>query len=255
MSERLTISNELFVNFVTKSTLEGEIPQLLLKQTDKGYEVSVMAESVISCEGVLLKKNFIMYGNVGDITIKNVKLFISLIKDLKGNITIEKKEDRIIIRGEKTDVEYVLCSEEFIETTLPEPVTIEFDDGFKIQKDFFVTLKEKAVLLDVPSLKLQVKNKIFKGIVEENDKYIVKEEVPYKDCESKYGRWLYKLSKYLEDKVVVSFDNDYPIRIISKNTNFSLNYTIAPFVKVEGEEEEKKEEKKEDDKKEEEKKG
>jgi len=232
--EKLTISSDLFVDFIKKSTLEGEISQLLLKQTDKGYEVDVMSENVISCEGIILKKNFIMFGNVGNITIKDTKKFLALLKDLKGNITIEKKENKIIIHGEKVDVEYVLCSEEFIETT-SEKVDIEFDDGFKISSDFFISVASKANLLDVSSLTLNITSKILHGIVEETDKYIIKEEVPYKDCESNYGRWLFKLSRFLEDKVVVSFDNNYPIKIISKNTNFELNYYIAPFVKTETE--------------------
>ena len=249
MSERITVSCELFVDFIKKSTLEGEIPQLLLKQTENGYEVGVMAENVISCTGLILKKNFVMYGKVGDITIKNVKMFIELIKDMKDNITIEKKEDRIIIHGDKVDVEYILCSEEFIETTLPEPVTIDFDDGFKIPKDFFLSLVSKAKLFDVSSLTLKVEKKVLKGVVEDNDKYIVKEEVPYKDCESDYGRWIYKLANYMEDKVVVSFDTNYPIRVISKNSNFELNYIIAPFVKTDVVEEEDEGKEKDKDKK------
>jgi hypothetical protein len=242
MSEKITVSCDLFVDFVKKSTVNGEIPQLLLKQTEKGYEVSVMAENVISCEGVIYKKNFIMFGSVGNITIKDTKKFISLLKDLQGNVTIEKKENKIIIHGDKTDIEYVLCSEEFIETT-SEPITIDFDDGFKISKDFFISVSSKATLLDVSSVVLQVNNKILRGIVEETDKYIIKEEVPYKDCESGYGRWLFKLSQFLEDKINVSFDNNYPVRIMSKNTNFELSYYIAPFVKTEQAiaEEEKKE--------------
>lgn len=246
MVEKLTILNELFVDFIKKSTLAGEFQQLLLKQTDKGYEVSVIVENVISCEGVLLKKNFVMYGNVGNITIKNVKRFISLISDMKGNITIEKRNDRILISSEKIDIEYILCSEEFIETTLPEPVSIEFDDGFRINKDLLTSLDSKAKLLDVNSVSLKVNKKIFVGSVEESDKFSVKEEVAYKDCESKYGRWFFKLSAFLEDKVVMSFDTDYPVRIISKNTNFELKYVIAPFVKVEQKEEQKKEDSKDE---------
>ena len=247
MIEKLTISNELFTDFIRKSTLEGEIPQLLLRQTEKGYEISAMSENVISCEGVLLKKNFIMFGSVGNITIKDTKKFIDLIKDLPGNITMEKKENKVIIYGEKTDIEYVLCSEEFIETT-SEPVEIEFDDGFKVSSDFFIKVSSKANLFDVASMTLQVNKKIIRGIVEETDKYIIKEEVPYKDCESSYGRWLFKLSKFLEEKVIVSFDNNYPIKITSKNTNFELRYYIAPFVKTEEalKEEEEKEKKEEE---------
>lgn len=255
MSEKITISNELFTDFIRKATLEGEIPQVLLKQTEKGYELNIMSESVISCEGLLLKKNFIMFGKVGDITIKDSKKFISLVKDLKGNITMEKKENKVIIHGEKTDIEYVLCSEEFIETT-SEPVDIEFDDGFKINSDFFVIIAAKANLLEVASVTLKIEKNIIRGIVEETDKYIIKEEVPYKDCQSSYGRWLFKLSKFLEEKVSVSFDDNYPLKITSKNTNFELKYFIAPYVKTEDtlKEEEEKEKKGEEEKKEEEKK-
>lgn len=253
MSERLTISNEVFVDFIRKSTLEGEIPQLLMVQTEKGYDVSVMSENVISCKGTLQKKNFTMFGKVGNITIKDVKKFISMVKDLPGNITIEKKENKIIIYGEKTEIEYVLCSEEFIETTLTETVDIEFDDGFKINKEFFINLTSKATLFDVSCVVLEVKNNIIRGIVEETDKFIVKEEVPYKNCKSSYGRWLFKLSKYLEDKINVSFDGNYPLKIISKTTNFQLNFFIAPFVKTEESIEEEKEKKKEEKEEEEEK--
>lgn len=245
MSDKLVISNELFVDFIKKSTLEGEIQQLLLEQTDLGYEISVMSESVISCIGVLLKKNFISYGKIGNITIKDVKKFINIIKDWKGNVTIEKKENKVILYSEKNEFEYVLCSEEFIETTLKDKIEIEFDDGFKISKEFFEALTTKSNLFGVGKIKIQVKNNIIRGIIEETDKYIIKEEIPYKDCESEYGLWLLKLGKFLGDKVNVSFDTNYPIKITSKNTNFELSYYIAPFVKTEAEVEEKKEEKEE----------
>lgn len=233
MMKKITVSNELFVEFISKCTLNGEIPQLLMKQTVKGYEVSVMSENVISCEGILFKKNFITFEDIGNITIKDTKKFISMLKGINGNIVIEKKENKIIIHGEKTDIEYVLCSEEFIENTLSEHIGIEFDDGFKINKEFFLTVKTKANLFDVSSVTFEVNKNIIRGIVEETDKYIIKEEVPYKDCSSSYGSWLFKLSDFLEDKVVMSFDTNYPVKIMSKNTNFELNFFIAPFVKTE----------------------
>ena len=249
MTERLTISNELFVDFIRKSTLEGEISQLLLTQTDLGYNVNVVSENVITCFGTLLKKNFTMFGKVGNITIKDVKKFIAMLKDFAGNVVIERKENKIIIYFEKTEIEYVLCSEEFIETTLKEDVDIEFDSGFKLNKDFLTNLISKANLLDVSSITLKVENNILRGIVEETDKITIKEEVNYKNCVSSFGRWLFKLSRFLEEKINVSFDENYPIKIVSKNTNFQLTYIIAPFVKTEETIEEETEEEKEEERK------
>ena len=249
MGEKLVIFGETFINFLVNSTLDGKINQVILRQIDEGYEINVMSETVINVCGLLHKKNFIMYSKLGDIVIKDVKRLIRLVKGMKGNISMEIIKNKLLINGETNEIEYGLASEEYVENNPKEKLPIEFDSGFIMDKNLLVEIKSKADLLKVGKCNVEVTNNILRIMVEEVDKFIVKSEVAYGNVNGSFGLWLMDIAGFLEDKVNVSLQNDFPIRIISKNDTMIIKYIIAPIVKVDGKEKSESEDNKEEENK------
>jgi len=230
---KLVVFGESFVNFLVDSTLNGKIGQVILRQSDGGFEINVLCENIINVQGLLHQKNFILWEKIGDVVIKDCMLLIKLLKGIKGNITLEIIKNKLLITSDDKEIEYGIAVEEFVENNPREKVPIQFDGGFVCDKTIFKEIKQKADLLSVGKCSIAIKANVMRMTVEELEKFTVKVQVPYKDCEAEYGVWLMEISEYLEDKVTVALDNEFPICITSKSDIMAIRYIISPIVKVE----------------------
>ena len=233
----MKIQAEKFRDFLIKTSLNGKILTMVLNFKEDAVKVAVTTTNVAFVSGVLKKTAFQEYEAIGEVGIKNCAVFSSLLKRY-GNKLIELKieENKLSIVSETGSTFFVLCDKDMVENHAEEGVMdvaeAKMDGGFEILVDKLVSIKQAADIIKATNIIFKVKDKkLFLNVESEGgDKITETLDVDYKDVKSKYGALLHDIIVVASGKVIVSLNDDFPIRIKETTEDYILKYILAPLV-------------------------
>lgn len=230
----LKTNSKKLVEFVKKTTVNGNIPSAIFRTTSEGMKVMVRdISNAAGVVGLLAPTTFLKFEAGLVLPIKDTKAFCSILNTFNQDVELHKVENVLKIVGENREADIILASEEFVENDLKSDFTnLSFDGGFMINANVLQQSAANATVLNVEKLTLEVKNKtlFLRAGEEQFDKITEKLGVDYVDAKSEYGDMIKRVINLLEGQINIAFKNQYPIQLVEKTQFSTIKYIVAPII-------------------------
>ena len=228
----MKIEADKLKKFIKKTTLDALAYTCLLEFTDEGLKTKVVINNVAMIKGVLNKNAFIEYESIGEVGIKSVSVFSSMLDYFTGKqIKLSIEDNKLKIVSESGSSYFVLCEKTFVENYMEKEPSLAFDEGFELSNERLNKIKKACDILHCSEATFEViNNKLVLSVI--NDvKDEIKEEttVAYHDARSRYGELMLKAVGMISNNARVSFNNDYPLRLHEVDAEGTITYIIAPL--------------------------
>ena len=219
-------------NFLRKVTINGEIFDCALKFDSNGLSVTVMtADKTGAISGLLSAKNFVGLTPM-NASIKDVALFINILKDIPGDVDLSVSSDnQLVVSSTSKDIQLPMPLEEFLVCRLENMPKLAHDGGFSIEATTLMAAKKDAEKLKSKSVNVAVKGgRLHITAGEEGfDKIVNKAQVEYRDVASDFGETFLKVINVLEGSVNIAFDVDYPLLFTQTSEDGSIiRWLVSP---------------------------
>lgn len=242
----MNVSAKALVSFLNSVTIGGVINDALLRFTDRGLCIIVRDSfSTGAVSGVLFKSNFQDYTIGMEVAIDDTTRLMNLLKMIDNVVELRVEDNTFRMIGELFEAILTMKEKESLRCDVPQekwdglPIS-SYDEGFVIDSEIFNAARKSIGELtkknsDIKSKHLiaSVKDGLFTLQIGEDtgDKAIVKAQVDY-DLEAKadYGSTLLEFTELMKGNIRISFDNDRPMLITSKNENSVIKWFVSPIL-------------------------
>ena len=231
----MKIDNKILKQFLKQVNLDNSLNEVVLNFEKEGLSVCQMTpDSVALVNAKLSSSAFTEYDKFDKLAFDNLNLFIKFL-DLFGdeNIDIKMEKNYLYITNENENGNFILTSEDYIkkETEMPK---IEYKNTLKIDSSILKEITKSSDLLssDFNEISFEIKDKNL--IIETGETHKIRKTIKLtektEDCKVKFGNYINKCSKLLQDEVVIKLNKDMPITIEQKSDNSRVTYIIAPKI-------------------------
>ena len=230
----MKINSKTLNDFLKKVTINGSITDGLLKFGADGLVLTVNDISKTgAATGLLKATNFSSYSPI-TIPIKNMSTLISVLNGMNGNVELSVNNNIFKVVSDSNEFEMVIPEEQFLECNLAELPTLGHDGGFELDSTIFATVKKNTQILGTTKVGVwaEVKDGIFYIRTGEDgfDKLTSKSLVDYKNVKARYGYTLLEFISVMTGRVIVAFNDNYPILITSSTPDSIVKWMIAPIL-------------------------
>ena len=230
----MKINAKTLSDFIKKVTINGSIPDGMLKFQPDGLVITVNDVSRIGAvSGFLKSSNFIEYSQM-NVPIKSFATLISVLSSMTGNVSLSTDKNIFRIISDSNAFDMIMSDEQFLECNLAELPTLGHDGGFELDGNFWKTVEKNTQILRTTKIGVvaEVKSNMFYVRTGEDgfDKGTANIAVDYKDVSARYGPTFLEFISVMSGKLFVSFNNNYPILITSKDADSMIRWMIAPIV-------------------------
>lgn len=231
----IKINSKTLSDFIKKVTINGSITDGLLKFGPEGLTLTVkditMAGAVT---GLLKSSNFTEYEQM-NIPIKNMTMFISVLGTMNGTVELSRRGENVFhISSSSNEADLMIPEENYLECSLAELPILGHDGGFELDSTIWTTVKKNTQILGTTKVGVtaEVKDRVlYIRTGEDNfDKLFTKVTVDYKDVKARYGCTFLEFISVITGKVIVAFNQDYPILITSRDQDSIIKWMISPIV-------------------------
>lgn len=169
-----------------------------------------------------------------NVPIGNIPRLLAVLGTMSGNVELSIKENAFIINSDNNDAKIIMVDEKYISCDLETLPTLAHDGGFELDSNVFTTIKKNTATLrsEKTGVIAEVKNNIFyvRTGEKESDELTTKTKVDYKDVKAKYGITFLEFISVITGKVMVAFNEDYPILITSTEPDSTIKWMVSPLV-------------------------
>lgn len=230
----MKINSKTLSDFLKKVTINGSITDGLLKFGPEGLVLTVNDISKTgAATGLLKATNFSAYSQL-TIPVKNMATLISVLNGMNGSVELSVSNNIFKITSDSNEFEMVMPDEQFLECNLAELPTLGHDGGFELDATIFATIKKNTQILGTTKVGVwaEVKDGMFYVRTGEDgfDKLTAKIAVDYKNTRTRYGYTLLEFISVITGRVVVAFNDNYPILITSSTPDSIIKWMVAPIV-------------------------
>ena len=232
----MKINSKTLADFIKKVTINGSIPDGILKFQTDGLVLTVSDITRIGAvSGLLKSSNFVEYNQMS-IPVKSFNTLISALNSMSGNITLTKESNIFRIISDSNEFDMIMPDEQFVECNLAELPPLGHDGGFELDGNFWTTVKKNTQILGTTKVGVvaEVKSGMFYVRTGEDgfDKGTAKIAVDYKDVRARYGPTFLEFISAISGKIMVAFNDNYPMLITSKDADSMIRWMIAPIVET-----------------------
>jgi len=228
----MIIDKNLFTKFLRKISLDGDINDILLTFDDQGMKAKVKnASSSIVLAGILKKEAFKNYQPLNiKIGLKSIEKLLTVLKkyDHELIILIDEEKSNITFHDKKKRINYQLLHPDYVDSHIKALPKIEFNTEILIPTDILRSVKDVCNMYD-SLIEIKVKNKqaYFTTKIGTEENFTEKIELDYKDMRVLFGYPLFQVIPILNDEVLVSMDDNRPMRITEEDEYYKIKYIIA----------------------------
>ncbi|MFA5433916.1 MAG: hypothetical protein WC319_13810, partial [Candidatus Paceibacterota bacterium] len=197
--------------------------------------LTLTVKDISNCGAVtgLLRKNVFLDYTPMNVPIGNIPRLLSVLNAMSGNVELSIKENAFIINSDNNDAKIIMVDEKYINCDLETLPTLAHDGGFELDSNVFTTIKKNTATLrsEKTGVIAEVKNNIFyvRTGEKESDELTTKTKVDYKDVRTKYGITFLEFISVITGKVMVAFNEDYPILITSTEPDSTIKWMVSPL--------------------------
>lgn len=231
------INAKTLLDFIKKVSINGSITDGILKFGPEGLVVTLKDIMMTGATTGLLKiSNFTEYHEM-NVPIKNMSTLISILGTMNGTIELSRQGENIFhISSSGIDADLIIPDEQFLECNLEELPTLAHDGGFEVDSAIWTNVKKSTQILGTSKIGViaEVKDRIlYVRTGEDNfNKITIKTSADYKDVIGKYGCTFLEFISVITGRVNISFNNDYPMLIVSKDTDSVIKWMVSPVSPV-----------------------
>lgn len=237
----MKVESEKLKKFIEKVTYNSLISDFTMNFLPEGLQILVVTpDNIAFNKGVMSGDNFVKYEELDNFGLSDTRSFISKLNLHTGQIELKYEDNKLVLIGENEMSYDMTCDCENTDCYLGKvPEFIEnLDNGFIVNSNDLLKISKAWDSLSLRKsnkpqfIQLCVKNGLLNMKVENEigDGFEKNIKVDYKDCKSKFGSIIKTLFNTLEGDVNVSLKDNYPIKIMEKNDDMKLIYSIAPRV-------------------------
>lgn len=235
----MTINKDVFLRFLKAHSVSGEFAndELILninKDSIKIITVSNGKHVVIS--GVLNGT----YEDIGEVALDKVSNLISLISNFSSKeISISKKENKLIVEADKTRASFTLKNTEYVinkisESKFKELATKASGNEFSLSKEVVSRIISTINSVKAEDVSLKLKDKLLTIDVDNGNQSIetsfdLKESV--KTVALKLNKAVIDILKLLDGEVTVSVNTESPVYFVVENKDYNVIYIVATLKK------------------------
>ena len=193
-------------------------------------------KDISNCGAVtgLLRKNVFLDYVPMNVPIGNIPRLLSVLNAMSGNVELSIKENAFLINSDDNDAKIIMVDEKYIKCDLETLPTLAHDGGFEFDSNIFTTIKKNTTTLksEKTGVIAEVKDNVFyvKTGEKESDELTTKTKVDYKNVRTKYGITFLEFISVITGKVIVSFNEEYPILITSTEPDSTIKWMVSPLV-------------------------
>jgi hypothetical protein len=227
----LKIKASELLNFIKKTTADGQVEDCSLRLKPEGLSMIHKDEAgVILIGGVLSKSSFSEYEEMV-INVKDTKVLLDTLKSFKDNIiNIVKKDNMMRILDEDGGFDLALAeSVKCVKDAIPE---FAYDNKSLIKKSSVLTILERNKIVKSDEIKVNMENKeITFEIGKESDKAHTKTLTSYEGKKNVSFDYTYfqTIVSNLDPVFDISFDKDFPSLVEEKTDKYTIKYFLTPM--------------------------
>jgi hypothetical protein len=242
----MKVKTKALVSFLDSVTIGGMIEDALLRFTDKGLCITVRdISSTGAISGVFFKSNFEDYKEGMEVAIEDTSRLMNLLKMIEGSAELVVESNSFRIIGENFEGVVTMKENQSLHCDVPQekwdslPIS-SYDEGFVIDAGIFDVarkaigeLTKKNSDINSKHIIASVKDGLFTLQTGEDtgDKAFFKAQVDYdQEAVADYGSTLLEFTEVMKGNIRVSFDDDRPILITSKNENSVVQWFVSPIL-------------------------
>lgn len=221
-------------DFIKKVSINGSIPEGILKFGPNGLTLTV--RDISNCgavTGLLRKTVFLDYTEM-NVPIGNIPKLLSILSTMSSNVELSIKENAFVITSDNMDAKIIMMDEKYVKCDLETLPTLDHDGGFEFDSSLFTIVKKNTSTLksEKTGVVAEVKDNIFyiRTGEKESDELTARTKVDYKNVIAKYGITFLEFVSVISGKVIISFNNDYPILITSIEPDSTIKWMVSPLV-------------------------
>lgn len=232
----MKINARTLANFISKVTINGGMPDALLKFGPDGLSITVKDISNTGFSSGLLKSTagFVDYRQM-NAPVKNIPKLLSFLKSLNGNIEIDVQANNLIIKSDTNNGVFKLADEQYLECKLESfPTFAQHDAGFEIDTKILNDAKKNASTLGFKNVFAEFRDGEFYLTAGEDefDQLTAHAKSDYKNvARTMYASVLLEFISVIDGKATITFNEDYPMLIIVTSTDSVYKWVVAPMVK------------------------
>lgn len=243
----MKVNTKALFSFLNSVTIGGMINDALLRFSNQGLCIIVRdAACTGAVSGVLFKSNFEEYKEGMEVAIEDTSRLMNMLKMMSSEVELVVEGDAFRMIGENFEGVVTMTKRESLQCDEPQekwdglPIS-SYDKGFVVDTEIFDVARKSIGELtkknssDMTSkhLMASVKDGLFTITAgeETSDKAIAKVVVDYdKEAKADYGTTLIEFSEFMKGNIRVSFYDDRPMLITSKNENSIVKWFISPIL-------------------------
>lgn len=228
----MKVQSKVFSKFLDKISVK-EIEDVVLDFNAKGvFCKAVDLSNVLMVECSLDKEAFLDYEALGDIGIAGISRLNSIIKTFSDDLEITKKDNYIIMKGNRKTGKFILPNTAYIKEGRNFP-PLEFAATFSIDKKVFLDSISNAGTLGSGKYVVKIAGSTLSIATGEQDQLTEMRELTGVDANVSLviNDTLNSLIKICEDQIEISMGSDIPMLIKDEQDKLiKARYILAPVI-------------------------
>lgn len=236
----MKINAKILNEYIKKVSLNTTIMMINLNFTNEGIKTSINDISNISMVlGNLKKDIFENYEEIGELFIKDSKLFSNIIKTFTGDINLEKIGDHTLKIANDTREAYILLADEKICENIvrKEIPNMETTISMEMSKADLRQIVQDMRLLAINVVYIKKENgELIFQIGKEHEYDFTKNKIK---CDEKgsvtvgVGKTLIDYAENVSDNFTINLGTDTPIILEEDSDKYTIKTYIAPIIESE----------------------
>lgn len=226
--------------FLVKVLIKGDaISDAKLSFREDGLHVNVKdITKTGAIQGKLELSCFTDYAPM-EIAIHDTRRLLGFLNLMSGVVDIRIEKNAVLLNSDGVHGELIMPQKEYLQCDLNDEdaaklfgLREKYDAGFDIDTELFAKAKKVTDMLSTNNVIAAVEDGKFSLKSGDNnfDKLAVDEEVTYKNVSAKYGPTLLEFIGIMSGPLNISFNDNFPMFITSKNPDSSITWMLAPIV-------------------------
>jgi hypothetical protein len=234
------------VDFLNKVTINGAIDDILMVFEKDGLTINAKDIAATGAVRGLLKRegNFQSYQEM-EVPIGDTSRLIVILKMIEGNaeLLIENNVFRVVGQNGVSG-HIIMVDKKFVKSAFPAEKwpDLGYDTGFVVDAKIFDNARKAVAELTKKNPKDESGKQILAscrdgsfsltvGESANSDRIeIGGEKASYKDAVATYGAVLLEFSVVMKGDLMISFDNNYPMLVVSENEGGFVEWFVSPIL-------------------------
>ena len=226
----MKLQTELLRKFLDKTTLKGVIENFVLRTTEQGIQADFAAQNILAIHSIIPKGKVSDFKPGEKMMIRDSRLLLQMLRSATGVISVEVRDNFIVLRTEQKAISYAMCDEDYIANKTEER-RIQVKEKGVVNSDVLKSAASNTKLLEAGSTVISITKGQLK-VVSKGESDQIEETCPieYADIKgNEYGSYFLQIADVLEDKVHLATKDGFPIILEENSEDMQVSFTLAPL--------------------------